>query len=576
MIAMRLVPVFLLGTVSLAGGALLAAQSWPPVPPAAPVAPTAPVAPSTPTSLAWSGIAAPTLPAMSGVPQAVPTLPGWPVAPSSPALQPPLQPTPPAPFSAADPADSLYRLAREAVTAGDYGRAASLFHAISSNYPKSDYAPDALYWEAYALFRIGGRDNLQRARSVLDRQASLFPDIASGGDAPSLRTRIEGALAAGGDVQAAEAVVRAASASWAVPAAPAAPSRVPAAPAAPAASVPAAPVAPAAPGARLVPPVPPTAPMSPAAGLSPMSPMGDGGEPEPGCPPARDDERVVALNALLQMDAERALPLLERVLERRDACSANLRRRAIFLLSQKSGPKREELLLRSVRNDPDPEVRSQAVFWLAQTESPRATEILEEILRTSADERLRERAIFALSNQDTPRARQAVRDFASSAESPAALRERSIFWLGQRPSAENAAFLQELYRKVDDARLKERIIFSLAQARQPGNEQWLMQVARDQQETAELRGRALFWLGQGGLVSTAQLGSLYGEMEDRAVKEQVILALAQRSDDSTAVDQLMKIARSDGDRKLRERAIFWLGQSKDPRVAAFLLELIDR
>jgi HEAT repeat protein len=311
--------------------------------------------------------------------------------------------------------------------------------------------------------------------------------------------------------------------------------------------------------------------------MAPMAPvMGGDEDVPPGCPRARDDERVVALNALLQMDSERALPLLERVLQRRDQCSATLRRRAVFLVAQKAGPQREELLLKSIREDPDAEVRSQAVFWLAETKSPRATAILEELLRTSTDDRLRDRALFALHNQDSPRAVQILRDYAARADAPRNLRERAIFWLGQGSSQADATFLRELYGRLEDRQLKERVLFSLAQTEGVGNERWLMQIARDQKEPAELRGRALFWLGQGDLLPTSELGALYDQLEGTQVKEQLIFALAQREKDSVAVDRLMAIARKDPDRRLRERAIFWLGQSEDPRVAAFLLELIDR
>jgi hypothetical protein len=36
----------------------------------------------------------------------------------------------------------------------------------------------------------------------------------------------------------------------------------------------------------------------------------------------------------------------------------------------------------------------------------------------------------------------------------------------------------------------------------------------------------------------------------------------------------MEIARDAEDPELRQTAIFWLGQSEDPRVAEFLLELL--
>ncbi|HEX5580177.1 MAG TPA: HEAT repeat domain-containing protein [Gemmatimonadaceae bacterium] len=435
----------------------------------------------------------------------------------------------------ADPADSIYRLARQALSRDDFLRAANLFRQIREDYPESAYAPDAMYWEAYALFRRGGSDDLVRARGVLYQLAEQHPEAAERGDAPALRARVQGALAARGDADAAAAVVRAAD------------------------------------GA-------PTAEGAPSSGSAP----GAAGRRAAtaaranGCPAERDDERIAALNALLQMDADRALPLLERVLARRDECSAELRRRAIFLVAQKESPRREEIILQAIRNDPDPEVREQAVFWLAETRSERATAILEELLRTSSDERILDKAIFALSNQDTPRARQVLREYATRAGGPRRLREQAIFWIGQHGSAEDAAYLRQLYGQLDDQGLKERVLFSLAQKRGVGNERWLMDVVRNQKESPELRGKAIFWLGQENLVSTADLASIYDGLDDAKVKDQLIFALSQRPNDRAAVDKMMDIARRDPDRKLRQRAVFWLSQSQDPRVVDFLMELIDR
>src|SRR5882672_772655 len=53
----------------------------------------------------------------------------------------------------ADPADSLYKLARAALNDGDYRRAATLFAMVADRYPDSELAPDALYYRAYALYR---------------------------------------------------------------------------------------------------------------------------------------------------------------------------------------------------------------------------------------------------------------------------------------------------------------------------------------------------------------------------------------------------------------------------------------
>jgi TolA-binding protein len=64
-------------------------------------------------------------------------------------------PIAPAPWIRGDPADSLYRAAREALDRRDYRRAADLFGEISTKYSSSGYAADALYWRAFALYRLG-------------------------------------------------------------------------------------------------------------------------------------------------------------------------------------------------------------------------------------------------------------------------------------------------------------------------------------------------------------------------------------------------------------------------------------
>ncbi len=154
----------------------------------------------------------------------------------------------------------------------------------------------------------------------------------------------------------------------------------------------------------------------------------------------------------------------------------------------------------------------------------------------------------------------------------------------------------------------------------------------------ELRGNAIFWLGQNDSPSTnAYMRELYASLDDDELREQVLFAVSQsddpangqwlvdiatdrsqpmelrknalfwagqsgvgvedllamwsldldhemkehlvfvysQSDEPAALDKLFEIARTETDKELRENAIFWLGQSDDPRVTAFLEELIN-
>ncbi|HKV76398.1 MAG TPA: outer membrane protein assembly factor BamD, partial [Gemmatimonadales bacterium] len=120
-----------------------------------------------------------------------------------------------------DPADSIYRPAREALNKGDYRRASDLFRRIRTSYPKSVYAGDACYWEAFSLYKIGGTTELRSARSALDAQRAKYATAATRGDAEALMARIQGELAKRGDSRAAESVTASANAVAAPAAAPA-------------------------------------------------------------------------------------------------------------------------------------------------------------------------------------------------------------------------------------------------------------------------------------------------------------------------------------------------------------------
>jgi hypothetical protein len=64
-------------------------------------------------------------------------------------------------------------------------------------------------------------------------------------------------------------------------------------------------------------------------------------------------------------------------------------------------------------------------------------------------------------------------------------------------------------------------------------------------------------------------------MREREMKDQMIFVFSQRHEQQ-AIDKLMDIAKNDTDREARRKAMFWLGQSKDARVSAFLADMINR
>ena len=103
-----------------------------------------------------------------------------------------------------DPGDSLYRAARQLLNGGHYAEAASVLGDLIRRYPRSTYAPDAHYWEAFALYRTGDEGNLRRATTLLEYQASHYQRAATRGDGDALLARVYGELARRGDPHAGE------------------------------------------------------------------------------------------------------------------------------------------------------------------------------------------------------------------------------------------------------------------------------------------------------------------------------------------------------------------------------------
>ena len=117
--------------------------------------------------------------------------------------------TAPAPWAGQeDVADSAYRVARELFNRGEYGQAAQAFRQLPTRYPNSAYAPEAAYYEAFSLYRIGGTNELRQALAALEASKTKYPNAKSRTEMTNLATRIRGALARGGDAQAAAELSR--------------------------------------------------------------------------------------------------------------------------------------------------------------------------------------------------------------------------------------------------------------------------------------------------------------------------------------------------------------------------------
>jgi HEAT repeat protein len=417
-----------------------------------------------------------------------------------------------------DPADSLFRIGRNAINDNDYRRAANLFKQIVDKYPRSTKAGDALFWRAYVLHKLGterrSKSDLDDALQAIEEQQKSYASASTAEDGKVLRSQIRSAQAALGDPAAAGDVA------------------------------------------------------TQSRGVAQARTCGSKSD---------EETRIAALEGLMNMSAEDAVPILKEVLKQRDACRTELRKRAVWLISQKRGNDVPQTLLEVARNDPSPEVRGDAIFWMSQTRSELAVPLLDSILFTSKDEDVREKAVFSLSQLAgrNERARAALRRAAEDEKMSEEIRGNAIFWLGQA-NLVDLTYFKTLFNKTTDRELREKIVFAVSQTSGGDATTWLQELARDKKVDMDTRKNAIFHLSQRRAVDLPALISIYDQSKgEDEIQDQVLFALTQRRE-AAATDKLFDVAKNDPNIDRRKQAMFWLGQKNDPRVKELLREILIR
>jgi hypothetical protein len=187
--------------------------------------------------------------------------------------------------------------------------------------------------------------------------------------------------------------------------------------------------------------------------------------------------------------------------------------------------------------------RKNAMLWLGMFADSTARRFLHTVIESAAEAvEIRSHAIFSLANGDVPEV--------------------------------EFAYLRTLYARLDEDKLKESVLFGMAQGEEPGS-RWLIERAMDTRERMKLRKNAFFWAGQSEATRTADLVRAYRSMTDDDLRDHAIFVLSQRNDEA-ALQALITIAKEDPDRKVRGKALFWLAQKQDPRATQLISDILTK
>jgi hypothetical protein len=146
--------------------------------------------------------------------------------------------------------------------------------------------------------------------------------------------------------------------------------------------------------------------------------------------------------------------------------------------------------------------------------------------------------------------------------------------LGTLPAAQAATELLDLAERASED--GEELITAATLADSTVVWPRLIAMARRTSLPLETRRHAVFWLGQAaGAAATRGLDSIAGDGRgDLEIRKQAVFALSQRPE-TEGVPVLIRLARSSPYAEIRKSALFWLGQTDDPRALALFEELLQ-
>jgi HEAT repeat protein len=216
----------------------------------------------------------------------------------------------------------------------------------------------------------------------------------------------------------------------------------------------------------------------------------------------------------------------------------------------------------------------RSLVWLGPVEPGASLTALSRLLEVNANVNdVEEPALAAIAYHADARADAVIEKRAFDRTLSEDSRKQAIFWAGNARGEAGYRLVERVLASEPDGDIREHAVFALTQSSVPGAAERIKRVAIEDRDN-EVRAQALFWLAQTNANGAGDwiVGRLDAEQDDH-VREQAVFALSQLKD---GTDWLLKILRSKRDPETIRRALFWLGQSDDPRALQEIEKILEK
>jgi hypothetical protein len=274
---------------------------------------------------------------------------------------------------------------------------------------------------------------------------------------------------------------------------------------------------------------------------------------------SNEDLKLIAINGLMNSVPERAVPLLEKVLQSNQP--PKVKERALFVLAQSGSPKARAVISSIARGQGDRALQAKALNDLALFGGKESRAELADIYAHSDDTEVK-RSILHWFMVAGEKDRILT---AAKTEKNRELRREAVRQLGIMGAGDQ---LWQLYQNEPSQEIKREIIRSLFVGRQADRLVALAQNEKDNQ----LRLEAIRPLGLMGSRTADRLTSLYQNEKAVDIRKEIMNAFFLQGN----AKALVNIARNEKDPELRKTALEKLSLMHSKDSTDFMMEILNK
>ena len=273
-----------------------------------------------------------------------------------------------------------------------------------------------------------------------------------------------------------------------------------------------------------------------------------------------DEElRLMALNSLARADDQRAIPMLEKIVN--GTGSPRLKERALYVLAQNGSPEARLIVIKIARGG-NPDLQAKAVQHLGAFGGPESKQALLDIFKSSTNLAVKRNILRSFMSTGD---RAQLLEVAKTEPMPE-LRAEAVQQLGAMGAQEQLAQLYVSEKNID---VRKRIIQAMFQRHNPDALVQLLKTETD----PELRRTIVQNLGQmGSPQGSAALQSLYAAEKDEAVRRSVIDAFANQRNAKI----LIELSRKETDPAMKKRILERLSNMRSPEATDYFMEILGQ